>query len=164
MSAPFRYARILNGFSSLISRRSAISRRIRAMAALSIAVRMRVVLQPQAVGFDVVVEQSRAAVHERGRDRVARFGRAVAEEAPAAAGAAHFRTDRARGAGARDQIFDRWRRHAGRKTLAVLPFVGDLIPDFIPVTPLERRAHRERRIANTLEAVEDVAVAVDVTL
>src|SRR5919201_911772 len=108
MSAPLRYARILNGLSSLISRRSAISRRIRAMAALSIAVRMRFMPHPQ--------------------------------------------------------TFRRRRCHARRETLAVFPLFGDLAADLVPVMPLERCAHRDCRIANTLEAVEDVAIAVDVTL
>ena len=63
MSAPLRYARILNGLSSLISSRSAISRRMRAIAALS---------KPQAFGLDAVVEQARAAGGERRGDRRAR--------------------------------------------------------------------------------------------
>ena len=60
MSAPLRYARILNGLSFLISRRSAISRRMRAIARLS---------NPQAFRLDAVVEQARAAARERGGDR-----------------------------------------------------------------------------------------------
>ena len=52
MSAPLRYARILNGLSFLISRRSAISRRMRAIARLS---------KPQAFRLDAVVEHARAA-------------------------------------------------------------------------------------------------------
>src|SRR5689334_3989011 len=128
MSAPLRYARILKGFSSLISSRSAISRRTRAMAALS---------NPEPFGFDAVVEQPRAAGGERLRNRRLR---------------------------ARDQRVDRRRRDAGCEPLPVVPLDGNLPPDPIPVAALERRAHRRRGVADPLEAVEDVAIAVGVAL
>src|SRR6266852_5802609 len=64
MSAPLRYARILNGLSFLISRRSAISRRMRAIARLS---------KPEAFGLDMVVERPRAAGRERFGRRASGF-------------------------------------------------------------------------------------------
>src|SRR3989442_6738657 len=82
MSAPFRYARILNGLSFLISRRSAISRRMWAIARLS---------NSQAFDLDSVVEESRAAGRERLGDRRSCRRRTVAEETPTAARAADFR-------------------------------------------------------------------------
>src|SRR4051794_27789773 len=110
MSAAFRYARILNGLSPLISSRSATSRRTRAIAWLS---------KPQTFGLDAVVEHARAAGRERLGDGRADTGRAVAEQAAAAAGAAHFRGRRARGFRAGNQIVDGRGRHAGREPLAV---------------------------------------------
>src|SRR2546423_8744041 len=164
MSAPFGYARIWKGLSSLISRGSAISRRIRAMAALSIAVRMRVVPQPQAFGFDAVVEQPRTAGCKRVGDRLACVRWTVAEETAAASRAARFRAGRTGGARTRDQIVDGRRRHAGRQPLAVLPLGRNLPSDFLPVAALQRGTHRNRRVADPLEAVEHVTVAVGVPL
>src|SRR4051812_23559365 len=106
MSAPLRYARILNGLSSLISRRSAISRSRRAMDPLSMA------LHAQAVAFDRVVEQAGAAVDERLSDGRARAGRSVAEETSAAARAADLGAGGAGATCARHQILDRLRRDA----------------------------------------------------
>src|SRR5215510_13715664 len=117
MSAALRYARILNGFSSLISSRSAISRRMRAIAALS---------KPESFRFDAVVEQAGAAVGERLCDRPAGRRRAVAEQAAAAARAADLRC---RGAGRKravDEIVDRRRRDARREPLAVVPLDRDV--------------------------------------
>src|SRR5262245_58808269 len=132
MSAPLRYARILNGFSSLISRRSAISRRIRAIAALS---------KPEAYGFDAVVEQPRASGGERLGNGVPGSGRTVAKEAASAACAAHFRGGRAGRTRARDQIIDRRRRDARREAFAVFPFGRDLPADFVPVSLFQRVPH-----------------------
>src|SRR5215831_4227112 len=155
MSAPFRYARILNGLSFLISSRSAISRRMRAIWPLSNA---------QAFHVDVVVEHLRPAGSKRVGDRGSLLRRAVAEDAAAAAGAADLRGRGAGRRGARAERVDRRRRDAGRETLAVLPFRGDVTADCVPVLALERLPQRDRRIANPLEAVEDRAVAVDVAL
>src|SRR5260370_40291869 len=82
MSAPFRYARILNGLSALISRRSAISRRMRAIAGLSNA---------QPFDLDVVIQQARAARAQREGDRRPCRRRAVTEETAPAARAADLR-------------------------------------------------------------------------
>ena len=60
-------------------------------------------------------------------------GRTVAEEAPAAAGAADLGGGRARGRGARDQVLDHRRRHARREALPVVPLDGDLPADLVPV-------------------------------
>src|SRR6267143_569963 len=106
MSAPLRYARILNGLSFLISSRSAISRRIRAIATLS---------KPQPFHLDAVVEQARPAVGKRGGDRRMRPGRAVAEKTPAAARAAHLGGSRSGRRRAGDQVVDGWRRDARRQ-------------------------------------------------
>src|SRR4029450_7026261 len=81
MSAPFRYARILNGFSSLISRRSAISRRMRAMAGLS---------NPEPFPFDAPVEHAGAAGDESGGDRQLYVRWSVAEQTAAAASSPHL--------------------------------------------------------------------------
>src|SRR5439155_12712687 len=145
----------LNGLSSLISRRSAISRRMRAIARLS---------NLEALGLDMVVEQPRAALRERVGDRGSRAWRTVANHAPAAARAAHLAGHRTGGLRARHQIVDRRRRDARRQALAVFPLDANLAADFIPVAALERRSHRHRRIANPLEAIEDVPIAVDMTL
>src|SRR5437870_2188061 len=155
MSAPFRYARILNGLSSLISRRSAISLRIRAIATLS---------NPQPFGLDAVVENARATGGERVGHRSARLGRAVTEQAAATAGAAHLGSGRSSSASARDQIVDDGRRHAGREPFAVVPLGRDLPADLVPVAALEGDAHRGGRVADPLETVEDVAIAVGVAL
>src|ERR1051325_1556131 len=158
MSAPLRYSRILNGLSSLISSRSAISRRMRAMAELSIA------CHPQPLAFDREVEQPGAALSEGPGDGRARFRRSVAEEASAAAGAADLRRGRAGFPGASDEIVDRRSRHAGRETLAIFPLRGDLAAHLVEVAPLERDAHRDRCVANALERIVDLPIAVDVTL
>src|SRR5262245_51737082 len=151
MSAALRYARILNGFSSLISSRSAISRRMRAIAALS---------KPESFRFDAVVQQTGAPAHERLRDRLAGSRRTVAEQTPAAAGAAHLCCRRARRERAIDEIVDRRRGDAWRKPLAVLPLDGDVPADRRPVLALEGRPQIERRVADAFEAIEHVAVAV----
>src|SRR6476619_3361447 len=104
MSAPFRYARILNGLSFLISSRSAISRRIRATAWLS---------NPQALGFDVIGEESGPAAGESGADSFMCRRGTVAEEAAAAPGAAHFRCGRSGRVCAGDQIVDCGGRDTG---------------------------------------------------
>ena len=99
VSAAFRYARILKGFSFLISSRSAISEKIRAMARFSI-----VSLEDQASNragpsrLDAVVEErappstSQSARSDSHGD-VGRVGEA--EQTTAAAGAADLRGARA---------------------------------------------------------------------
>src|SRR5438105_3639396 len=158
MSAPLRYARILNGLPSLISRRSAISRRMRAMEELSMP------LDAKPLALDRVVQNAGATRREGFRNRLARGGRPVAEETPAPARAANLGRRRARPPRARNQILDRCRRHSRRQTLAVVPLRGDLPADLVPVGEIERGAHRQRGVADALERFEDVAVAVDVAL
>src|SRR5229473_8665071 len=104
MSAPLRYARILNGLSLLISRRSAISRRMRATPRLS---------KPQTFDLEPIVEDAGAASRERLGDRGLRLWRAVTEEAPAAASAAHLRGGGSCSRGAPHQIVDGRRCDAG---------------------------------------------------
>src|SRR5262245_36408279 len=103
MSPALRYARILNGFSFLISRRSAISLRIRAIPALS---------KPQAFGFDAKVQDPRATAGERRGDRLVSRRRAIAEQTAATAGPTHLGGRGARSARTIDQILDERRRHA----------------------------------------------------
>jgi hypothetical protein len=52
----------------------------------------------------------------------------------------------------------------GRQPLAVLPFLGDGPSGGVPIALHQSGAHGGRGVANPLEAVEDVGVAVDVTL
>ena len=156
MSAPFRYARILNGLSALISSRSAISARMRAMAALSNA---------EPFHLDPVVEHPRAARGERrrdGRPRAAagRSRRGIRRRrrrtpwrpsrrppSPARSGRrSRASSRRARGACGSPT---RWRSAARPR------------PSRRARAP---RAWRGGRVADALEAVEDVTVAVDVAL
>src|SRR6185436_5617561 len=129
MSAALRYARILKGFSSLISSRSAISRRMRAMAALS---------NPETFHLDLVVEHTRSARGQRRRHRVPGFWRSVADDTSAATGAADFRRGRTRALRARDHVVDRPGRHARRELLPVVPFTIDLAAHFVPVAAEQR--------------------------
>src|SRR2546428_1553706 len=112
MSAPFRYARILNGLSFLISRRSAISRRMWAIARLS---------NSQAFDLDSVVEESRAAGRERLGDRRSCRRRTVAEETPTAARAADFRGGRAGCPRPRGEVLHGRRRPPPREAPSALP-------------------------------------------
>src|SRR3954463_8565786 len=68
VSLALRYARILKGFSPLISRRSPISARTRAIARLSTGAVSGgdAAFHPQAVPFDGEVEETRPAGRERG--------------------------------------------------------------------------------------------------
>src|SRR6185436_16086190 len=97
-------------------------------------------------------------------NRGARGRRAVAEQASSTAGAADLCRRRAGGVRARYQVVDGRRRDARRQALAVVPLDRHLPADLVPVAALERCPHRRRGIANPLEAVEDVAIAVDVAL
>src|SRR5215207_1202641 len=102
---------------------------MRAMAALS---------KPQAFRFDAVLQQARAAARERLADRAPRRRWTVAEETPAAAGAAHLRRRGARCRRPFDQVVDGRGRDAGRQPLSVLPLLRDLIADFVPVAFRQR--------------------------
>src|SRR4029079_19356448 len=155
MSAPFRSARILNVWSSLISRRSAVSRRIRAIAWLS---------KPQTLGFDAEVQKTRPSSGERFGDRRSRPRGAVAKQTAASPGAADFRSGGAGGGGASDQVLDGRRVATSRQPLPVVPFDGNLPADFVPIATLQRAAHRHRGVSDPLEAVEDVPVTVNVAL
>src|SRR5438552_6174504 len=114
--------------------------------------------------LDPIVEQPRTAGYERLGDRGACLRRPVTKQAAAAAGAADLRRRGAGRARTHDEIVDRRSRHAGREALAVLPLCRDVAADIVPVPALQRVAHRAARVANALEAVEDVPVAVDVAL
>src|SRR5262249_9224399 len=88
----------------------------------------------------------------------------IAEQASTAAGAAHFRGRRTGRTGTLHEVVNRRRRHSWREALAVFPLDRDLAANVVPVAALERSAHRHSSVANPLETVEDVAVAVDVAL
>ena len=84
--------------------------------------RDRDVIQRGALALDPVVEQPRAAGGQRLGDGWSRLGRAVAEEASAAAGAADLRRGGAGRLRPRDQRLDGRRGDARRQPLAVVPF------------------------------------------
>src|SRR5262245_17475903 len=153
MSAPLRYARILNGLSFLISRRSAISRRMRAIAWLS---------NHEPFGFEPEVQYARAAFRERSFDGRLCGRRAEGEQTPAAAGAAHLGRGRAGRRCASDQVVNRRRAYPRSEPLPVAPFLRDLNADLIPVPARQGLSHVRGGVANPLEAVEDLAVAVEV--
>ncbi len=87
--------------------------------------------------------------------------RPVAEQAAAAAGAAHLRRGCAGGSSATHEIVDLRCRYARRQPLSVLPFGGNLAAHLIPVAPFERVTHRHSGIANPFETVEYGAIAVE---
>ena len=149
VSAAFRYARILKGFSFLISRRSPISASTRAMARLFKCGRagesVDSGLDRQACGLDAEIEQPGATVGECTPNRRYCVGLADAEQAPAASGAADLAAPGAGRAAAAEHRVDRRRRHAGCKPLAVLPLVGDVPSDGRPVpAPRGLRASHPR--------------------
>src|SRR4051812_19385384 len=154
MSAPFRYARILKGLSLLISRRSAISRRILAMAGLS---------NLQTFRLDVIVEQMRPSLGEGVGDRRPCVRRTKAEEAPAAACATDLGAGGARSCSPADQVFDGGRRHAGGEALPVGPLLGDLTPHRVPVAALKTGPHGHCGVTYAFETVEHVAIAIEVS-
>src|SRR5580765_8214674 len=137
MSATLRYARILKGLSPLISRRSAISPRMWAMAALS---------NPKTFCLDVKVQHAGPALCQRGGNGGSSVRRPVAKQAAAAAGAAHLRRGCAGGPSATHEIVDLRRRDAGRQPFSVLPFGGNLAAHLIPVAPFEGVTHRHSGI------------------
>src|SRR5262245_44700602 len=164
MSPTFRYARILNGFSFLISRRSAVSWRTREISLLRIARHGGPSIDSQTIRLDLVVEDAGPSLGEGSRDRVMRSRRSVTEQATAAARATNLRRSGPRRAGALDELVDHRCRDTRREALAVVPLDGDLAAHFVPVGTFERSAHSGRRIADSFEAVEDVPVAIDVAL
>src|SRR5688572_28033390 len=143
MSAPLRYARILNALSFRISRRSAISLRMRAIARLS---------KPETFHLDPVVEHARAARGQRAGNRRPGVWPTVAEQASAPSGTADLGGLRAGDGRARDQIVDRWRGHAGREAFPILPFCRDLAADLVPVVGLQRVPHRRSGVPDAFEA------------
>src|SRR6187431_1707661 len=155
ISAPLRYARILKGLSLLISRRSAISPRIRAIAKLS---------NPKAFRFDAIVEHPRPAAGKRFPNRFAAVRRTVAEQTASTTCTAHLGAGGAGGDRARNQLLDHRCGYPGCEPLAILPFLGNLPSDPVPVCLLQAGPHRRRGVANALETVEHIAIAVEVTL
>src|SRR5204863_4173975 len=120
--------------------------------------------KPQTFSLDAVVQKTRPAGGERFGDRLSRRGRAVTEQTAASPGAADFRSGGAGRGGASDEVLDGRGGDAGCQPLPVVPFDGNLPADFVPIATLQRAAHRHRGVADPLEAVEDVPVAVDMTL
>src|SRR5688572_9597117 len=138
VSAAVRYARILNAFSPLISSRSAISAKTCATCLLSTR---------ETVPFDAEIEQARAAGGKGVADRAPATRRPIAEQAPAAAGAANFGGGCACAERPRDEVVDRRRGHPRSKLLASVPLCGDGGADRVPVLSRERVAHRRRGVA-----------------
>ena len=166
-SAPLRYARILNGFSPFSSSRS----RFRSAPARSRGYRAAtagwrsLLVDVQPGGLDAEVEQPRAAGGERLADgrhacpaapgRTGSRRRRRRRPWPPAAPAAIARAIRSSMAGVVTPGASRLRfSHSSARHCAVAS-----------QSPLvERLAHRGGGVANALEAVEDVTVAVDVPL
>src|SRR5438270_12097569 len=122
VSAALRYARILNGLSSLISRRLAISFRTRAIALLSTAdqkvggwrlevggwrLEVSERVDHQAARVDGEVEDACAGVVQGLAHRGDVGGVAETEQAPAAAGAAHLAAERSGAPSRREHRIDR---------------------------------------------------------
>ena len=156
VSAPFRYARILKGFSPLISSRSAISASTRATAMLS---------NPQALGLDVVVQQLRACPPPPRRERrrgvtAARRRRCTPRRRPRRtfAASAPARPALAIKLSMNGVVTPGARRFRFSHSAAICR----------PTSSQSSRASACRRgdrgVADPLEAVEDLAVAVDVPL
>ena len=119
---------------------------------------------PEALCFDSVLEQPRASTGQRFGYCLPGGRRAVAEETAAAARAAHLRRRRPRRGRPFDQFVDGGGRDARREALSVVPFLRDLPTDLVPILLLKRLAQGGRRVADSLEGVEDVAVTIQVTL
>src|SRR5262245_56619947 len=155
VSAAVRYARILKAFSPLISSRSAISANTRAIWRLS---------TNQSVAFDGEVEKAGPSFHKCISHRVASIGRAEADETAPAAGAADLGACRARACGAGDEVVDHRSRHSRSETLPILPLLDDRAANPIPVAAAKGGPHGDGDVADALEAVEHMTVAVDVLL
>ena len=171
VSDAFRYARILNGFSLLISSRSAISEKMRAMARFSMSHRNDA--------------RRTSATRTEPEDRRSQYGnpstRAPPDVSACRTAGTSFGSTRqnrhppppaphtfaARAPAAKrigDERLDHRRRHAGCQLLARLPFEVDVRGDAGPIAAGEGVAHTARRLDDAIEALEDVAVAVDVAL
>ena len=143
MSAPFRYARILNGLSPFSSSMSPISPRMRAIAEVIEAASPR---QRGALRFRCGSRAERAPP-AASASRTARPCRA----APGRTGSRHRRRRRPCAAcapaamRARDQIVNLRRGDARRQPLAVVPLLGEVPPVAVPVAALERRRASRRR-------------------
>ena len=118
----------------------------------------------QPFGLDAEVKELGTASRKRfahSRDAV---GGRNAEHAPAPAGAADLGRLRPGAAGASDQVVDLRRAHPRGQPLTVAPLLTEVATDGVPVRSLQGRAHRNRGIPNALEAIEDMAIAIDVPL
>ena len=158
VSAAERYARILNAFSPLISSRSAISPSTCAIAR---------VIHARARGARCV-KSSRRAPPAASAARIAGCARPAGRSRTGSRRRRRrrpWRPSRPAARRARDEVVDGRRGHARRQPLAVVPLLGDARGRRRP----SRRATSASRIArggvaDALEAVEDVPVAVDVLL
>src|SRR5687767_11169743 len=116
------------------------------------------------LGLDAEVEQTRTASGQRCGNGVAAVWWTVAEQAAAASRAAHLGGGGAGAHGARNQRLDRRRGDARRQLFACGPLARQLTPDLVPVAGLECGAHACGRIANPLEALENVAIPIEMPL
>ena len=123
VSDALRYARILNGFSLLISRRSAISASMRAMARLSTRAHRRRRACRASTRLDRKIEQAPPRLRARHESPAVRF--TDAEQAPAAV-PRRRPCPPAPALSAAASVVDLRRRDARRELLAVLPLVGDV--------------------------------------
>src|SRR5215470_18589572 len=90
-------------------------------------------LEPEPAGLDSVVEEPRPALCKRFGDGDSCRRRPVTEQAASAAGAADFGGGRAGSPGPCHQVIDRRRRDTWREPLAVVPLLGDLPSNLVPV-------------------------------
>src|SRR5689334_20679369 len=118
----------------------------------------------ETVPLDAEIEQARTALSQRLADGALPLGRSVTEQATAAAGTAYLGSGRARPPRPIDEAVNRRRRNARRQALASVPLGRDRRAHTVPVLLSECVTHRRRGVANALEAVEHVAVAVDMLL
>ena len=150
-------ARILNGFSPLISRRSAISRRMRAIATVIQAADLRSRCGSRAVRAPPAGERrgDRRPRVEAGRSRRGSRRRPRRRPWPPSRRPPCARAMRSSIVGVVTP---------GASRLRLSHSIAICRPTSSQSPRCERRAHRDRRVADPLEAVEDVPVAVDVAL
>ena len=120
-------------------------------------------IDAQSLGLDSKVEQLGATCDERCTYGGGLVGRSQAKQTSSAAGSTHLGGLSTRGAGASDQIVDLWGTDAGGEAFAVAPFLGEIVSNCLPVLAFEGSAHRDRGVANPLEAVEHIPIALDMS-
>src|SRR5262249_43841455 len=87
----------------------------------------------------------------------------VAEETASTACATYFRGSGAGAHGPGHEVVDAGRGHARCEALASRPLAGDVPSNGVVVSAAERITHAARRIADLLEQLEDLTIAVEMT-